>query len=1008
MEAVKLISHCKRRAENPFQIGLKTRKNSDRSWTVYYAAQKQCDPHDFKAAGLSILPISKNGFAIEAYTQNGKNWDTFYGVDDWQKETWKQSYGVQIYTGEVSGFVTDLDFEYEIIADYPDAFAEMLRRLCDLAVTPLLTVSKGGGLRFTSRTPDYVHSNRTEQKEYIGDYSVNPRRLYLEVFGTKGLSRYDARYEIVEGSLWDIPVIPADAIFNIVDDYRYEIGTPYQKPKSKPKNTITPSKQRPKKTKSPVKKAKGTRPTAEYDENGKPVGIQWREPDENGTRISKQIYECNMTDHKKSDGDMRFYRSVDGKLSQFCHNCQTSKILWRPQKARKPIKLEKSHLNCVLEVLEQTGKRIAEAFESGKRFIGLRADTGTGKTEHAIWYFLKGHAGVFSTPTTELAKDIFDRFWAAGINAFRWRGLGSEPDGQFPHEKPCMFPDEYQALAESGRNAYLLLCEPCPFHVECEADGFRSQEEKAKKANVVVAPHPDLLMNPTFRRVAVRLLPGRKDDLVLLDEFDALRFLEIKIPKARLKYLRDTWHDHELGDLAIDILRTSADPKNLYAALRKLIDDINDRGGTRDKIITALGNLRIGDTIMDTDEAHDYEIRTRLPLDLESIKKRPKLEDNDWNLLVQLELFFDVYRHAETAPILWNDDNLIFYLPPLPLPIKSKVILMSATLVKEFFLQVFSARQLKRGDVDFIDAADTEWHPDAKVFQLRTNRNPRRTLLTGEQDENTGKWKYTGELSRTGEKYRQHITDFMTAQPNMKHGLIAHKAIIEYHTDDLQRETGVVCEHFGNLVGLDSKFKGIDVLQILGSPNVGSEAVETHSKMMFGMTEKSLDFTRNEDGSYADKNVQKVADALVKSELTQAIGRARLVRNPARVVIWTSQELPSVTHREQTRLFDEVDFQQAEGNLERLEEIIAEREAREATEAEAIKKGDVQGVVAATGVSERTARRRTEAARKAHKNSEEAQLRTSAEKRLSQNVSQTKTARELGISRKKLKRILEM
>ena len=632
----------------------------------------------------------------------------------------------------------------------------------------------------------------------------------------------------------------------------------------------------------------------------------------------------------------------------------------RAKGIRKPVKLKKSNLACVLEVLEKTAKRIAEAFRSGKRFIGLRADTGTGKTEQAILYFLKGFAGFFSTPTTELAKDIFSRFVKAGINAFRWRGLGSEPDGQFPHEKPCMFPKEYQALAESGRNAYKLLCEPCPYLTDCEADGFRSQEEKAKQADVVVAAHPDLLNNPAFRRVAIQLLPGRKDDLVVFDEFDPLRFVEITIPKARLEYLRDTWQGGALGNLAIDILRTAADPKTLYKTLREMIAYIN-ASGVRNDIISALGSLRIGDVIMDADAAHDYEIRTRQPLDVESIKKRPKLEPEDWNLLVQLEVFFDVYRHAETAPIFWKDDKLIFYVPPLPLPLKSKVILMSATLIEEFFRQVFSARQEKRGDVDFIDAADTEWHPGAKVFQLRTNRNPRRTLLEGQQDDN-GKWKYTGELSNTGQDYLKMITDCINNNGDVKHSLIGHKAVIDNHTGGLQ-EAGVVCEHFGNLVGLDTKFKGLNVLQILGTPNVGSEDVQTHAKMLYGMTEAPLDFTRNADGSYADANVQKVADALVKSELVQAFGRGRPVRNPAIIVLWTSLELPSITHRPQTFLFDEVDFQQAEGNLDKLAAMIAKREAQEAAEAEAVEKGDIEGVMKATGVSRRTAERRTKETR---------------------------------------------
>lgn len=190
----------------------------------------------------------------------------------------------------------------------------------------------------------------------------------------------------------------------------------------------------------------------------------------------------------------------------------------------------------------------------------------------------------------------------------------------------------------------------------------------------------------------------------------------------------------------------------------------------------------------------------------------------------------------------------------------------------------------------------------------------------GQQDDN-GKWKYTGELSNTGQDYLKMITDCINNNGDVKHSLIGHKAVIDNHTGGIQ-EAGVVCEHFGNLVGLDTQFKGLNVLQILGAPNVGSEDVEMHAKMLYGMTEAPLDFTRNADGSYADANVQKVADAIVKSELVQALGRARLVRNPAIIVLWTSLELPSITHRPETFLFDEVDFQKAKGNLDKLAAMI--------------------------------------------------------------------------------------
>ena len=696
---------------------------------------------------------------------------------------------------------------------------------------------------------------------------------------------------------------------------------------------------------------------------------------------------------------MGVLKNADNDYTFHCLKCPQSKR-YSPKRTRKPIRLKKTDIECVFEVLENTRENLKNAFESGKTYLGLRADTGTGKTEQAKFYYLNGFYGFFSTPTTELAKDVFYRFWDAEINAFRWRGVASEPDGEFPKEKPCIFPDEYIALAESGRNAYKLLCQSCTKITECETDGYRSQEGKAQKAQVIIAPHKDLLMNPVFRQTASRLLPGDEKDLIVVDEFDVVNsFLEINIPLSRLEYLRDTWHDHTLGTSAKMILDACVVQNSPYTGIRDALDSFSETN--RYDIVTALACLRIGDTIMDADEAHDYEIRTHQPLNVENIKRRPKLESEDWNFLIQLELFFDTYKHAETAPIEWKANTLTFYLPPLPLHTEARVLLMSATLNETFFRQVFNARQKKRGDVDFIDAADTQWHSEASVFQLRTNRNPRRTLLKGDKDDK-GRWYYTTDLTDTGVSFLDRITKSIEAEPDLNHAFIAHKAVIENHTEHLQN-AGVVCVHYGNLVGLDTGFKGVNVLHLLGSSEIGQHTIETHAKLLYGMTESPLDFTRNDDGTFSDQNVQAIYDASVKSELMQAIGRARLVINPACVVLWTSHELPTVTHRDQTLLFDESDWDNAKGNLHALPAVIAEREVQEQAEQVAIDSGDVNGVMETKAVGKSRAYELTKGKRHEKRESEKQHVFEFHE----QGLSQRAIEKETGISRRKVSKLLD-
>ena len=626
-----------------------------------------------------------------------------------------------------------------------------------------------------------------------------------------------------------------------------------------------------------------------------------------------------------------------------------------PRLNRKPVKLQKrTDLECVTEPIEKAREALRQAFDSGKKLIGFRADTGIGKTHEAIkLYQIKGIGGFVSTPTTDLAKEVETRLYTAEVGVYRWRGIHSEPDGAFPHEKACMFPDEYKAYAESGRNAYKMLCEHCPYLTECNDDGYRSQEYKAKAAQVVVAAHKDLLFNPLFRNTANLLLPKYKDDMILIDEFDVFEsFIKIEITQARLEYLKKTWHNHPLGEFATILLKACILEDDTYTSIRNTLDVIE--GEIRSDIIEALTSYRIGDKIYDRKAAH--ELSEDIGQSTEYIQSLPKIETKTWNLLTHLDVFFSQYRHSQSAPLQWEKNTLTLYLPPLPRYTRSKVVCMSATLNQTFFEKAFESRQEKRNDVGFIDADDTEWHPDARVYQLRTNRNPRGTLLTAEKIKGTDgkeRWHYTG-FSATGQKEFDDTLAFVKANPQRPHALISYKWVIDTHASELQ-EAGMITGHFGGLMGLDTHFRrDTDTpifLHILGAPEVPPYETEHRYQLLYGDRETPPDFTRNDTtGEYHNKDVQAIYEAGVKSELMQAIGRAGLVKNPSTVILRTSHDLPSVSHRDQTIHWDHVDSAAADNNLDTLREVVAQREAREAVEAEAIANGDVKAIMEIKGV----------------------------------------------------------
>ena len=676
-----------------------------------------------------------------------------------------------------------------------------------------------------------------------------------------------------------------------------------------------------------------------------------------------------------------------------------------PPPNRKPIRLKPRPLfELVTQPIEKARQSLRDAFDDDKRFIGFRADTGIGKTHEAIdVYRVQNTSGFFSTPTTDLAKEVEGRLRTAACDVFRWRGLHSEQGGEFPRQKPCMFPDQYKAYSESGRNAYKMLCEQCEYLKLCSEEGYRSQEQRANSAQVTVAAHKDLLFNPTFRSTAERLLPKSPESLIVIDEFDVFdSFIKVEVTQERLKDLAETWGYTPLGEFTTELLLRSLVPEvSVHDDLHRVVSHYRKH---EKEITQGLASYKVDDTILSRRQAH--ERAADVSQTVEYIKTLPKIETETWNLFRQLCVFFECYPYEEGAPIEWRNNTLTFYLPPLPYYTQGHVVCMSATLREPFFTKAFAIRDARHRDIGFIDADDTDWHTAAKVFQLRTNRNPRHTLLNRERHD-TGAWVYTG-LTETGQRFFDAILSSVKASPQKTHALVSYKWVIESHADELEAN-GIIAGHFGNLLGLDQHFKRDTdtpiVLHILGSPDTPPDTTAHHFNLLYGGQGHPVNTERSDTtGEYKDSTVQEVYEAGVKAELMQAVGRAGLVKNGSTVVIWTSHELQSVTYRDQTHLFDEADWRKADGNLDTLPTVIGERHAREQAAEQAEQAGNTEAVAQATGQSERTARRRTKAARdrrKAERNATIARLH-------SEGLSQSKIAEKVGVSQQTVSRIIRL
>ncbi|MEH0007937.1 MAG: helix-turn-helix domain-containing protein [Flavobacteriales bacterium] len=833
----------------------------------------------------------------------------------WNAHTTSDMTGVQLMCGKPTykrhgrtGYLyyNSIDIEARLGTEYPEVAAQITtvyREACEGAPCEIQT--KSGGLRLDAYTP---YSGKKWAFSDAGG-------MLLEVLADKCLARIDHRYQMLSGSLLEMPTLPKEALQEI-HGIISEVAT----------------------TESADENPREVVETSQIGD----LAIEW------GSHGRSQLFpteHCQRTNHSSNREEVRFTKHSDGSSDGKCFNCGETwwEIPPKQQRSRRPVKLQKNIVSVLTETIDASRAFLQSVFEDKKiKFFGLRADTGVGKTEGMITSLLRGVSGLVNVPTMELAIEVEARLNAAEVaGVFRYRGILSNPDGEFPDENPCIHAVRYDAIASRGWNAYQLLCEHCEVREICEVRGYRSQAERAKQAQVSVMPFPDLFRNPAFRTLAKDYLPTYHDDLILHDEFDPYNaFLEINVPKSRLVQMRDDWEGYAPSEFAKEVLRLLEVEGDLSLLRPLVMGNLTEK--ERGSILEGLTSVLWNGQVLSREDAHRCLDFVRASRSLDTIGNLPRLETETWNLLVQFELFFERYTRDADMPMKYENDTLTFYLPPLPMKTRARMGFMSATLDETLFRRAMDNRQAKRGDVTFHDTGLTAWHPEAKVYQLRTNRNPRATAYTpkGERVE--------GELLSTSGNFYWGLVAADLEKPNR--GLITYKALLEEKASELD---GIVTANFGGLVGLDTHFKDVDVLHVLFSPEVPPSAVELKAKMLFGNDTEPLCYERDAEGQYQDERLQQCYADGVKAELQQAIGRGRLVSKPIKVIVWCSHSLPGITDREQTLLFDEVDWQQAQGDIEKLQEIIALRDD-----------GDVQALAEATGQSERTAYRQTQTAKK--------------------------------------------
>lgn len=985
-----LIELCYQRHENPLKhrktVRIPQANDPDYPcrFKVWIAKDLCLDLQDLTDVGISYLPIHSGGHPIPKFTQhpsrtNKIGWNHQYTMKDWHIHQWRESFGIQIFNGKHSGYRTDIDFEYAIIRDHPTLFSECIRRLDTLTDKPLQTITKSGGYRWTCITPDYQHPNGNEDKQYVYRYDAegNKVTLYAEVFGEKGLTRWDGRYEIITGDICNPPVIAHEKIFDALFPLKKVIHVPRPSRSSKAHTQNKPN--QPPKT------------TQKIDVENYDVDFSILQFTNNRSAVYPTAI-CPITNHKNKRAlAVQFYLHDNGAINGYCHNCSNHWWVIPPNREltikqiregnlsplaiyRKPVKLQKnSRVHEEYKTLAQTAERIFQILsKKEERVVGLRADTGTGKNYQTEKYALSGEddkgAILINVPHHDLAVDLEMRM-RSKLNenrlpdsyVYRRRGLmyrwndGKDVAKRFPYEVPCIQAPRCDAYRRKGGDMYKVICSSCQVESECIEQGYRSQPRKAEGALMVITSHPDMHINPAYSGFAK---PYLKDAfgtprLVVHDDIAIDSLYNIcEVSKSQLKRWIQNWKGELLSEFATEIFRACEEEDNPYqiGAYLATLDEAQ-----KARITFQLTHVRIqtytdeGIPNLQEEMTLDNAVK-RNYLNATSevqIEKLPRVYPKAWTLLDQLTTFFDYYARSADAPIAYHNETLQFALPPYLHDEIGRAVFMSATLDDNLFTRAFPKAHTN-------NLPPTEWKDGARVYQLRTNRNPRRTVYRFVDHKPIG-------LSESGEKTWRLMINEIRNTPKTKHAIVTYKQVLEWkhhgESSDLDTLDNIIATaHFGGLVGLDTDFQGADVLWILFAPEIPHHTIKWIAKLLYGNDTEPLCYERDENGNYIDERLQHVWEYAVISELIQAIGRARLVRSAKKVMVLTSHFIPNVTDRTETRLFDETDLE-ISGSITTLDEVIGKREATEQKAAALTHENTITEFQKVYGCSERQARR---------------------------------------------------
>jgi len=886
-------------------------------------------------------------------------------AQNWRLRQWHASWGIQIYTGIPSerddAQWHDLEFTYQAICAAPEAVATCIEALLNMTATPLLTVTKSGGLRFSCRIQNYLHPNTDEAKFFI--YKQTPtthRDTYLKIHGDKGYSRWDMRYEILFGNLLDPPDITKEVLFAPINYLRAALHEPESSQENilkdvpKTENVVLPSlgsdnldlakKAFLKRGFTYDQEANGfhywthkdvdvslwedknvvwvraATPNAELPTKAVPITDIW-----NDTGISATTLDAGLPVNEKVNAIR------EGNLSPLAIKRSPPK-LHKQQTAPRVYKTVKERSAQLQDILKRDTRIVAITTSE----VGILTNT---QTETDL---LHNRPTCLNIPSRRTAEAVEEQYRSKKLTSvarwrsimYRWNQVKDIPinirmANPFQHGNVCEDPERFRAVQEKGGNPREIICSQCPVYTACQEHGYLSQPLTLQRANTQITPVGKLFLDPRHTHLVQQTLGSTNEPerTCIIDErkteIENL-FFQCLIPKKVIEEWSVNWQGNALGNFAVALmnaLETQRKPYNNPIGLVRAVVEAFQQYA--DEIIQQMCHINVQGKIV-ADRIVDTKTKTELAryaIDntktVEKINLLPTVCPNpDWTYWHQLQRFFAHYPRNVDAPMRLNDEFLTFWMPPKLHPNVKRLLLISTSLSNPQLRTVFPDEEM-----DVIRIEPTAWMSGNKVFQLRTSNNSLRPYL------NYNNNLRIGELSKLGERYFLGIHAEINRDPSIKHAIVTNGSIKNKLADLAAMQNVCFVANFKALPKIEKNIETAQVLWIVGTPYLHQHAIWHHAQMLFGNDEKPLNYEADVwNDNYKDERIQEVYDQNVVGILTQIVGWAGLNSSSGKTVMLLNNfEIPNITDRPETSLFDWEDFEIA-GGLHKLEETIRTRE----------------------------------------------------------------------------------